>query len=204
MTPFIRETGRAAVLLVDNIDTDQIIPARFLRKPRGGEDGYGDYLLHDLRRDAASALKPDFPLNTAGEPPLVLVAGDNFGCGSSREGAVYALVDAGIKVVVSTRIADIFRNNAVRNGLVPVELPATEHARLADLLNAHSTESVTVDLDGGTITAGALSLAFTLDPASRRRLLLGLDDIGETESRLPRIEAAERDYAARRPWTRLA
>jgi 3-isopropylmalate/(R)-2-methylmalate dehydratase small subunit len=201
MTPFVRETGRAAVLPIDNVDTDQIIPARFLRKPRGGEDGYGDYLLHDLRRDAAGALKPDFPLNGPGPAPLVLVAGDNFGCGSAREGAVYALVDAGIRVVVSTRIADIFRNNAVRNGLVPVELPRTDHAALADALAREPDAEVTVDLDEGALAVAALRLPVTLDAGSRRRLMLGLDDIGETERRLPEIEQAERCYRERRPWT---
>lgn len=204
MTPFVRETGRAVVLPVDNIDTDQIIPARFLRKPRGGDAGYGDYLLYDMRRDDGGALKPDFPLNAPGAAPLVLVAGDNFGCGSSREGAVYALVDAGIRVVISTRIADIFRNNAVRNGLVPVELPAEDHAALADTIGREPRAAVTVDLERGELAAGSLRLPITLDAASRRRLLLGLDDIGETERRLPEIEQAESRYQMRRPWTRVS
>ncbi|SOD93340.1 3-isopropylmalate dehydratase small subunit [Caenispirillum bisanense] len=204
MTPFVRETGRAVVLPVDNVDTDQIIPARFLRKPRGGDAGYGDYLLHDLRRDADGAPKPDFPLNAPGPAPLVLVAGDNFGCGSSREGAVYALVDAGIRVVVSTRIADIFRNNAVRNGLVPVELSAADHAALTDVLAREPDAAVTVDLEQGVLTAGALRLPVALDAGSRRRLLCGLDDIGETEARLAEIDQAERRYTVRRPWTAVS
>lgn len=199
MTPFTRHAGRAAVLPLENIDTDQILPARFLKKPRSA--GYGNFLFHDLRRDETGGLRSGFPLDAAGEPPSIIVAGSNFGCGSSREGAVYALVDGGIRAVISSRIADIFRNNAVRNGLVPVEMKAERVADLLAVLASDPAEPVTVDLQENLVHVKGKIFPFEMDEANRRRLLLGLDDIAETSHRLPMIEAAESAYHQRRFWS---
>jgi 3-isopropylmalate/(R)-2-methylmalate dehydratase small subunit len=125
MTPFTVVTGRAAALPRANIDTDQIIPARFLRKPRAL--GYHHYLFHDVR-----AADPAFPLHPAGNPPIV-IAGANFGCGSSREGAVYALVDAGVRCVIAPSFGDIFMSNAGKNSLLVIALPADGHDALLEL-----------------------------------------------------------------------
>ncbi len=200
MTPFTVHSGRAAWLPADNVDTDQILPARFLKKPRSA--GYGNFLFHDLRRDADGAQRTDFPLNVDGTPPSILVAGDNFGCGSSREGAVYALIDGGIRAVVSTRIADIFRNNAVRNGLCPVLVEPETLKAIAAAVDAHPDRPVTIDLSERLVTCGEATFPFEIDESSRRRLLLGLDEIGETAERMDLIEAAEADRQRRRPWVR--
>lgn len=200
MEKFTKLTGVAAPLPMINVDTDMIIPKQFLKTIK--RTGLGKNLFFEMRYDDDGAEIADFVLNKpAYRGAKILVAGDNFGCGSSREGAVYALVDAGIRVVVSTRIADIFRNNAVRNGLVPVELPAEDHAALADTIGRDPQAAVTVDLERGELAVGSLRLRIALDAASHRRLVLGLDDIGETERRLPDVKQAERRYQERRPWT---
>ncbi|MDE2007969.1 MAG: 3-isopropylmalate dehydratase small subunit, partial [Rhodospirillales bacterium] len=136
MTPVTQVSGAAAVLARANIDTDQIIPARFLRKPR--EAGYNNFLFHDLR-----AADPDFPLGPADNPPILL-AGANFGCGSSREGAVYALADAGVRCVIAPAFGDIFAGNASKNGLLTVVLPEAEVAAL--MAAARQGLPMTVDL----------------------------------------------------------
>lgn len=198
MKPFVRATSAAVVLDRANVDTDQIIPARFLRKSR--RTGYQDWLFHDLRRDDAGALDPAFPLNrpqAAGAS--ILLAGRNFGSGSSREGAVYALVDAGIACVVAPSFGDIFAGNAAKNGLLTVVL-AEEEVRA--LMAAAAAGPLTVDLEARTVTdAAGRTVAFEIDEGRRRALLLGLDEIGETRQRLAEIEAAERAAEAARPWT---
>ena len=199
MKPFVAHEGQAVVLPVANVDTDQIIPARFLRKPRSA--GYGNFLLHDLRFDANGRSVADFPLNRT-EAPSFLIAGSNFGCGSSREGAVYALVDYGFRAVIAPRIADIFRNNSVRNGLVPIELPDDEYDRLAQAVEADPKSDMKVDIQACTISHPALApISFVIDEGSRKRLLKGLDDIAETAERFGAIEDFAASYRKDRPWT---
>ncbi|WP_118134516.1 3-isopropylmalate dehydratase small subunit [Oceanicella sp. SM1341] len=199
MTPFTTVTGPGAALPRDNVDTDQLIPARFMKRSR--TEGYGDQLLHDLRFDPEGRPRPDFPLNRLPAPPALLVAGANFGCGSSREAAVYALWDHGIRTVVASGFADIFRNNAARNGLLTVALPEAERATLCAWLEAHPGAETHVDLEAQRIEAERLApIAFDIDPQVKRRLLLGLDELSETleeEESIARFEAA---YLAATPW----
>ena len=162
--------GRVVHLPFENVDTDQLIPARFMSVPRS--EGYGDYLMHDLRRDASGALLADFPLNRVSGS--ILIAGSNFGSGSSREAAVYALVDAGFKAVVAPSFGDIFSSNAVNNGLLPAQLPATQIAALA------SGTIGEINLRQGTLTIGAQTVNFDLDETWREKLINGWDDIDLT------------------------
>ena len=199
MRPFTTTTALACTLAIDNIDTDQLIPARFMRRPRS--EGYGGFLLHDLRFDADGAAKPQFPLN---DPKLsgceVILAGRNFGCGSSREAAVYALADYGIRVVVASSFGDIFASNAIKNGVLPAQVSEEDCERLlrADELVAH--RPLTIDLGAQTITVGNLVVTFAIDPVWKQQLLNGWDDIDMTRSEAGAIARfAERD-AIRRPW----
>ena len=166
-------TSRTVNLPVENVDTDQIIPARFLKAT--SKIGLGKHLFADWRFDGAGQAKPDFVLNrheAAGA--AVLVAGDNFGCGSSREHAPWALVDYGFRAVVSTSIADIFRNNSLKNGLVPIVVDAATHAKL---LAAPNTE-VSVSVDDQTLTlADGTRAKFPIDPFARYCLLNGVDEL---------------------------
>ena len=188
MTPF---TSRVLVVPNENIDTDQIIPARFLRKPRG--DGYNNFLFHDAR-----AADPDFPLAASDNSPI-LVAGANFGCGSSREGAVYALVDAGVRCVLATSFGDIFAGNAGKNGMLTIVLPPDEHATV--LLAAREASQFTVDLAEQTICFGHHVLSFKVDTFLKRCLTGGLDDIGLTLDETASIAVFEAADAKRRPWS---
>ncbi len=193
--------GTAALLPLANIDTDQLIPARFMRKLRGEGDGYGPYLLHDLRWHPDGQAVADFPLNRAATPPSFLVAGPNFGCGSSREGAVYALVDYGIRAVLAAGFGDIFRNNAVRNGLLPIELGGEDHDRLSHVVNAAPQAQLRIDLEAMSVVHPHLpAIGFSIDPACRRRLLLGLDDIAETSQHQTVIDAFAAAYRASGKW----
>ncbi len=185
MSGWTRHEGLAAGLARDNIDTDQLIPARFMSASRAA--GYGQFLLHDLRG-------PDFPLDAPGaKGASVLVAGRNFGGGSSREAAVYALVDAGFRVVVAPSFGDIFAANAVNNGLLPAR------AETAELLAALPAPLV-VDLAAQTITGAGVALGFDIDPTWRTKLINGWDDIDMTKRHRAEIAA----FAARRreqaPW----
>ena len=166
-------TARTVVLPIENIDTDQIIPARFLKAT--SKIGLGKHLFADWRFDGAGQEKPDFILNrpeAAGA--TVLVAGDNFGCGSSREHAPWALYDYGFRAVISTSIADIFRNNSLKNGLVPIVVDAAAHAKL---LAAPGAE-VTVSVADQTLTLPDGSKAkFPMDPFARYCLLNGVDEL---------------------------
>ncbi len=177
--------GRGAVLDRANVDTDQVIPARFLRRPRG--TGYGPYLFHD---------EPELLAAAAGA--VVLFAGANFGCGSSREGAVYALADAGVRCVVAPSFGDIFAGNAGKNGLLTLALDEDATAALRAAVAGGG--DVAVDLPGQTVTAGAVRLEFAIEPFRKRLLVEGLDDIGLTLLHAAALEDwAARDAAAR-PW----
>jgi 3-isopropylmalate/(R)-2-methylmalate dehydratase small subunit len=180
--------SRTVVLAKENVDTDQIIPARFLKVT--DKKGLGKALFCDWRYAEDGTPRPDFVLNTpASQGCRILVAGDNFGCGSSREHAPWALVDAGFRAVVSTSIADIFRNNALKNGLVPVVVDPVSHAKL---LAAPGAE-VVVDLEARTISLpGGGTAAFPIDGFARYCLMNGVDELGYLLSQEEAIAAYER------------
>jgi 3-isopropylmalate/(R)-2-methylmalate dehydratase small subunit len=178
MTPFPRIESRAIVIAVDNIDTDQIIPARFLTTV--SRAGLGANLFHDWRYDASGRPRPDFILNQPGaRGAVILVAGHNFGCGSSREHAPWALAEFGFRAIVSTAFADIFRQNALKNGIVPVLIPAEAHAALLARLAADPAAVIAVDVEAETVTLpGSDPFAFPIDRFARECLLHGVDEIG--------------------------
>jgi 3-isopropylmalate/(R)-2-methylmalate dehydratase small subunit len=188
MDPIKSIRSRTAVLPFENIDTDQIIPARFLRATT--RDGFGKNLFADWRYDANGAPKPDFVLNQPqAQGCTILVAGRNFGCGSSREHAPWALTDYGFRAVISTEFADIFRNNSLKNGLVPVLVDDATNAWLL----ANPGAEVTVDLESTTLTlpSGA-RVSFPLEPFARYCLMNGVDELGFLLSKQPEIDAYER------------
>jgi 3-isopropylmalate/(R)-2-methylmalate dehydratase small subunit len=173
MERFTTHTGTAVALRRSDVDTDQIIPSDWLKRVE--RTGFGAGLFSEWRED------PSFVLNRPEHAGAsVLVAGENFGTGSSREHAVWALQDYGFRAVVSPRFADIFRSNSLKGGLLPVQLPADVVARLQDLVEADPATPVTVDLVARELRAGDLVAAFELDDFTRWRLLEGLDDIGLT------------------------
>jgi 3-isopropylmalate/(R)-2-methylmalate dehydratase small subunit len=180
-------TSRTVVLPVENVDTDQIIPARFLKAT--SKAGLGTKLFADWRFAADGAPKPDFVLNQpAAAGAAVLVAGDNFGCGSSREHAPWALVDYGFRAVVSTSIADIFRNNSLKNGLVPIVVDAGVHAKLL----ASPGVEVTVAVADQTLTLpDGTTAKFPIDPFARYCLLNGVDELEFLLSQSDAIAAFE-------------
>lgn len=186
--PFAKVTGKAVPLALANVDTDQIIPARFLKRPR--DERYAKYAFHDLRFDEAGAPRPDFVLNDprfAGAP--ILVADRNFGVGSSREAAVYALAALGVRCVIADSFGDIFYSNALKNFLLPVALPADVVATLRRL--AEAGVPFTVDLERQVVQAGNQAHGFTIPAFARTCLLEGLDEIGVTLKLLPEITAFE-------------
>jgi 3-isopropylmalate/(R)-2-methylmalate dehydratase small subunit len=190
-------TSKLVPLLVDNVDTDQIIPARFLKGT--SKDGLGEGLFADWRYDGDGSPRAGFVLNRpdmAGRE--VLLAGANFGSGSSREHAAWALKGAGIRAVLAPLFADIFRNNALKNGLLPVELPADVHAELAAAVEADPEAEVTVDLEAETVTLpGGRVVAFTVDPFARQMLLDGTDELGYLLSHGDAVAAYEDAHPAR-------
>ena len=200
MTPFIKLTAVAAPLDMANIDTDKIIPARYLRKPR--EPGYDPYLFYDLRFDAEGRERTDFVLNQAAYRKAgILVAGANFGCGSSREGAVYAMLDHGIRSVIAPSFGDIHYANQLQNGMLPVILPEESCAALCEALRAAPGTELTIDLEAQTVTGpDGATHRFKIDPVYRERLLKGLDEVGLVLQYLPQIEAFEQRHYGEMPW----
>jgi 3-isopropylmalate/(R)-2-methylmalate dehydratase small subunit len=188
--------GLAAGLPIENIDTDQLIPARFMSAPRSA--GYGGFLLHDLRHGPDGGLRPEFPLNAVeAQGATILVARRNFGGGSSREAAVYALVDAGFRAVIAPSFGDIFAGNAVNNGLLPARVSEEDAERLL----ATTPATLTIDLDKLAITgAGGLSVAFALDPVWRLKLINGWDDLDLTRSHATQIADFAQSRRAAQPW----
>ena len=180
--------SRTVVLPEADIDTDQIFPARFLTTTQGG--GFADMLFADWRFDADGRPRPEFVLNRPEAAGCaILVAGSNFGCGSSREHAPWALRDFGIRAVISTSIADIFFSNALKNGLVPVRVDPASHAWLI----ANPGVEVEVDVAAGRVRMpGGQEASFAIDPFARHCLLNGVDELGYLLAQLPRIEAWER------------
>jgi 3-isopropylmalate/(R)-2-methylmalate dehydratase small subunit len=191
MAQFSKITSQVVPLVVDNVDTDQIIPARFLKVI--DKQGLGKLLFNDWRYNADGSPKHDFVLNTAPvQGAQVLLAGDNFGCGSSREHAPWALVGWGIRAVISTSFADIFSGNALKNGLLPITVDAATHARLVAAVEADPGAKVTVDLQSTTLTLpDGKKTTFPIDAFSRHCLLNGIDELGYIQSFEEKIRAHE-------------
>ena len=199
MEKFVRLTATACPLALSNLNTDQILPARYLKWPRSAN--LGRVLFQDLRCDADGKERSDFPLNQpAYREAKILVAGRNFGGGSSREAAVYALYDAGISCVIAPSFGDIFAQNAVKNGLLIAVLPEADVAELAAAISADAELPLSIDLEQQTISRGNRTYTFTVDPVSRNQLLNGWDDIDLTESNRDRIGAFQAEDQKRRPW----
>jgi len=193
MAGWTQHSGLALALDRENVDTDQLIPARFMMTPRA--TGYGRFLLHDLRFAPDGSAVADAPLNQH-PSATVLVTGRNFGSGSSREAAVYALVDFGIRVVVAPSFGDIFAANAVNNGLLPAR------AETEPLLTAlrDGPLPAAADLTAQMLTIGDHNTAFDIDPAWRDKLIQGWDDIDLTQAHAAQIEAFRAAHAAKMPW----
>ena len=185
--------SRTVVMPAKDIDTDQIIPARFLTTT--SRDGLGAYLFNDLRRQADGSDNPDFALNHADAKGCqVLVAGNNFGCGSSREHAPWALLDYGLRAVISTEIADIFRNNALKNGFIPIVVDTDTHQRLLATPGAE----VVIDIESMMLTvADGEPVPFPIDGFARYCLLNGIDQLGYIRQQHAAIESFEENRA----WT---
>ncbi|GGF69615.1 3-isopropylmalate dehydratase small subunit [Terasakiella brassicae] len=200
MEKFTTLTGIAAPMPLINIDTDMIIPKLFLKTIK--RSGLGVHLFDEMRYNQDGSEKPDFVLNK--EPyrnAKIIIAGDNFGCGSSREHAPWAIADFGIRCVISTSFADIFHNNCFKNGILPIRLPKEDIDKLMDDASRGANATITIDLenqeikgpDGGTIK-------FDVDPFRKHCLIEGLDDVGLTLQREEQIKNFEEQRAASMPW----
>ncbi|MGH8739729.1 MAG: 3-isopropylmalate dehydratase small subunit [Burkholderiales bacterium] len=187
-------TAIAAPYDAVNVDTDQILPARFLKMPRDG--GYGQYLFHDVRAENPGFILDREPYRAA----KIFVGNANFACGSSREGAAFAFYDAGFRSVIAPSFSDIFYNNCLKNGIVPVRLPERQCSDLRALLKSRPGTELTVDLQAQKVAAGSESYGFKVDPFFRELLLKGVDELGLTLSLKDQIEAFERRYAEEFPW----
>jgi 3-isopropylmalate/(R)-2-methylmalate dehydratase small subunit len=201
MTEDVRIEGRAAALRIENLDTDQIMPKQFLRGI--DKSGLKDGLLHDLRFDAQGQVRPDFVLNRPEQVGVsVLVAGANFGCGSSREHAVWGLQQFGIRAVVAPSFAEIFYSNAMGNRLLLVTLPPQTIAQLMADADDTSANAVTIDVAAQTLRSRSVQASFELLPRHRRMFLEGLDVIGLSLTYRKQIDAFAREHWARQPWLR--
>ncbi len=200
MDKFTTLTGIAAPMPLVNIDTDMIIPKQFLKTIK--RTGLGVNLFDEMRYDREGNEIADFVLNQpAWRDAEILVAGDNFGCGSSREHAPWALLDFGIRCVISTSFADIFYNNCFKNGILPVVLPQDAVDHLMDDARKGANARITVDLDAQTVTAAdGTAFSFDVDPFKKHCLLNGLDDIGLTLEKAAAIDSYEAGAAQARPW----
>jgi 3-isopropylmalate/(R)-2-methylmalate dehydratase small subunit len=192
-------TATACPLDIDNLNTDQLLPARYLKRPRAA--GFAEILLHDLRFDADGHERPDFPFNRPGfRDAKILVGGRNFGCGSSREAAVYALLDYGIRCVIAQSFGDIFAANAVQNAVLTAVASEEDTAAIMAALDRQPGLALTVDLERQTILCGGHSHAFAIDAVRRTRLINGWDDVALTTSYRDRIAAFTAADRLRRPW----
>ncbi|MBB3977075.1 3-isopropylmalate/(R)-2-methylmalate dehydratase small subunit [Rhizobium azooxidifex] len=200
MDKFVKLTGVAAPLPVVNIDTDMIIPKDYLKTIK--RTGLGTGLFAEARYNEDGSLNADFVLNKpAYQNASILVAGDNFGCGSSREHAPWALLDFGIRCVISTSFADIFYNNCFKNGILPIVVSPENLEKLMDDASRGSNAVVTVDLEAQEISGpDGGKIAFEIDAFRRHCLLNGLDDIGLTLEKSAAIDTFEKSNAAARPW----
>lgn len=200
MQAFTSHQGIALPLINDNIDTDQIIPARFLHRPRSA--GYAEQLFSDLRRDNNGNVIAEFALNN----PLyaessILLAGSNFGCGSSREHAVWALMDSGFRAVIAPSFGDIFFNNSLKNGLLVITLPANTVQELAETAQQHAPLSVTINLQQQQVSSPHTGKhLFDIDEYRKEALMLGASEMEMTLKKSSTIEAFETAYTQRYPW----
>jgi 3-isopropylmalate/(R)-2-methylmalate dehydratase small subunit len=197
MEPFTTLTSRVLALPAENVDTDQIIPARYLKTT--SRAGLGENLFANWRYDAAGQPKPDFLLNQPeARGANILLAGDNFGCGSSREHAPWALLDYGFRAIISTSFADIFRNNALKNGLLPVVVDEATHRQLISLAEEDPGFAVSIDLATQTVRLpDGVEAHFPIDEFSKNCLLDGVDELGFLLARAPQVDAYEAEHAAR-------
>jgi 3-isopropylmalate/(R)-2-methylmalate dehydratase small subunit len=204
MDKFTKLTGVAAPLPLINVDTDMIIPKQFLKTIQ--RSGLGKNLFDEMRYDREGNEVEDFVLNKpAYREAKILVAGENFGCGSSREHAPWALLDFGIRCVIAPSFADIFYNNCFKNGILPIVLPQEQVDLLMDDAERGSNAVVTVDLENLTISGpDGGQIPFTLDEFRRHCLLNGLDDIGLTMEKADAIDTFEAEYAQRAPWLKAS
>ncbi len=197
MNEFKTLTSSVAVLTADNIDTDQIIPARFLKTIK--KEGLGENLFADWRYAADGTPRPDFVLNQPQTAEAkILLAGDNFGCGSSREHAPWALKDFGFQAIISTSFADIFRNNSLKNGLLPLVVDAETHRQLCSLAAEDPDLELTIDLESQTLRLpDGRAVSFPIDAFSKTCMLEGVDQLGYLLKQAPLIEAYERLHQPR-------
>ena len=200
MEKFTTVTGVAAPLRMINVDTDRIIPKQFLTTIK--RTGLGKFLFNDLRYDPEGSEVEDFVLNrSAYRDAQILIAGRNFGCGSSREHAPWALLDFGISCVIASSFADIFYNNCFKNGILPITLPEKEVDTLLNAADAGSNATFTIDLEGQRITdPNGTIFEFKIDPFRKYCLFNGLDDIGLTLEKTEKIEAFEQKWSVQSPW----
>jgi 3-isopropylmalate/(R)-2-methylmalate dehydratase small subunit len=198
MEPFTKLTAIACPLALENIDTDQLIPARFMSRPRTA--GYGNFLLHDQRFGPDGATK-DFVIDApAFAGARILVTRRNFGTGSSREAAVYALWDFGIRCVIAPSFGDIFASNAVKNGLLPAQVSEVEADQLLAVLSDTPASMITIDLDTCAITRGNRSIPFVIDPVRRLQLLNGWDDLDLTLQHQSAIQSYREQRSQNQDW----
>ena len=200
MDKFTTLTGVAAPMPLVNIDTDMIIPKQFLKTIK--RSGLGVNLFDEMRYNEDGSENPDFVLNKpAYREAEILIAGDNFGCGSSREHAPWAIKDFGIRAIVAPSYADIFYNNCFKNGILPIVLPQEQVDALMADAEKGANARMTVDLEAQTVTASdGQSFRFEIDPFRKRCLLEGLDEIGTTLEKASAIDAFESSQAQARPW----
>ena len=200
MQPFTTLTAIAAPMKVVNVDTDMIIPKQYLKTIK--RTGLGKALFSELRYDEKGKENKDFVLNKpAYRKAQILVAGDNFGCGSSREHAPWALLDFGIRCVISTSFADIFYNNTFKNGILPIKVSQADLDKLFDDAERGANATLTIDLEAQEIRGpdGGV-IKFDIDPHRKHCLVNGLDDIGQTLQKVSSIDAFEKKVAGTRPW----
>jgi 3-isopropylmalate/(R)-2-methylmalate dehydratase small subunit len=200
MQKFTTLTGVAAPLPMINVDTDMIIPKQFLKTIK--RSGLGKSLFFEMRYDDSGKEKPDFVLNKpAYRSAKILVVGANFGCGSSREHAPWALLDFGIRCVIAESFADIFYNNCFKNGILPIKLSKEDMAKLFDDAERGANATLTVDLESQTIKGpDGGTVHFEIDPFRKHCLLNGLDDIGLTLQKAPKVDSFEERQKASQPW----
>ena len=202
MQPFATLTAVAAPLDIANLDTDKLIPARFLRKLRSADAGYDPWLFYDMRFDGEGRERPEFILN---QPQYrnarILVADLNFGCGSSREGAAYALMDYGFRAIIAASFGDIHYANEIQNGMLPVTLPQETCRALRDQLWARPGAELSIDLESQTVTDTlGETHRFDIDAVYKERLSKGLDEVGMVLQHLPEIEAFEKRHHDAHRW----
>ena len=196
--PYTMFTSKVVPLDAENVDTDQIVPARYLKVT--DKDGLADALFRDWRFEEDGSLKePPFILDRPGMAGRsILLVGDNFGAGSSREHAPWALTSWGVRAILSTGFADIFRSNSLKNGLLPIVVPADVHARLRDLIERDPDADLTVDLsEQGVLLPDGSTVEFDIDPFAKRMLLAGTDELGYLLSKEPAIAAWEAAHPPR-------